>query len=176
LLNEFCEFCEMGSEIIFRRAEEADIPLLMELAHRIWRAHYPAIITTEQIEYMLKNWYSAENLIQQMREGQITTLIIVNNRPLGYISIKEMEPGHFLLSKFYIDTTEHRQGIGSMTFQYALQDICKNYKSIRLQVNRRNIKAINFYFKNGFKIEQTCELDLGNGFVMDDFIMELRSN
>jgi ribosomal protein S18 acetylase RimI-like enzyme len=38
-------------------------------------------------------------------------------------------------------------------------------------VNRRN-KARNFYEKNGFYVIEEINLDIGNGYVMDDYIME----
>jgi ribosomal protein S18 acetylase RimI-like enzyme len=47
----------------------------------------------------------------------------------------------------------------------------RNPKTIRLTVNRQNYKSINFYFKNGFKIERVEDFDIGSGFWMNDFIM-----
>jgi ribosomal protein S18 acetylase RimI-like enzyme len=44
-------------------------------------------------------------------------------------------------------------------------------QSIRLTVNRENYKAINFYFKLGFKIEKVADFDIGQGYVMNDFVM-----
>jgi hypothetical protein len=38
-------------------------------------------------------------------------------------------------------------------------------------VNRQNYKAINFYFKLGFKIQTVADFDIGNGYVMNDFVM-----
>ncbi|MBA3706769.1 MAG: GNAT family N-acetyltransferase, partial [Bacteroidetes bacterium] len=55
--------------INFKKAVAEDLPAIAELANRIWRKHYPDIITVEQIEYMLKNMYSPVNLLQQMNEG-----------------------------------------------------------------------------------------------------------
>jgi diamine N-acetyltransferase len=42
---------------------------------------------------------------------------------------------------------------------------------LRLTVNRKNFKAINFYFKNGFIIESVKDFDIGNGYLMEDFVM-----
>jgi ribosomal protein S18 acetylase RimI-like enzyme len=44
-------------------------------------------------------------------------------------------------------------------------------KKIRLTVNRNNFKSINFYFKNGFRIDSVAQFDIGEGYIMDDFIM-----
>jgi ribosomal protein S18 acetylase RimI-like enzyme len=42
---------------------------------------------------------------------------------------------------------------------------------IALAVNKRNSNAIAAYEKWGFHIERSVVKDIGNGFVMDDFIM-----
>jgi RimJ/RimL family protein N-acetyltransferase len=47
---------------------------------------------------------------------------------------------------------------------------------IKLTVNRQNFKSINFYFKNGFKIEKVEDFDIGNGYWMNDFIMVKKNN
>ncbi|MDB5281655.1 MAG: N-acetyltransferase, partial [Bacteroidota bacterium] len=44
-------------------------------------------------------------------------------------------------------------------------------KSIRLQVNRLNYKAVNFYFKVGFIIEAVGDFNIGADYYMNDFVM-----
>jgi hypothetical protein len=46
-------------------------------------------------------------------------------------------------------------------------------KAMRLQVNRKNYKSINFYFKMGFVIEEVADFDIGDGYLMEDFVMVL---
>jgi hypothetical protein len=43
-----------------------DIPDLVRLARDIWYAHYPSIITIEQIEYMLDQRYRPEIIRSQL--------------------------------------------------------------------------------------------------------------
>jgi len=49
-------------------------------------------------------------------------------------------------------------------------------RSITLQVNRQNYKSVNFYFSVGFKIIQVADFDIGEGWQMNDFIMEWKRN
>jgi RimJ/RimL family protein N-acetyltransferase len=42
---------------------------------------------------------------------------------------------------------------------------------VSLAVNKRNSRAIAAYRKWGFEIEQAVVKDIGDGFVMDDYIM-----
>ena len=74
------------------------------------------------------------------------------------------------LNKFYVDVSHHRGGIGTHFFNYLLQQMNPT-KPVRLQVNRQNYKAVNFYFKNGFTIEKVTDLHVGENFYMNDFIM-----
>ena len=158
--------------IHFRKATTPDIALIAHLADTIWRQHYPSIISLAQIDYMLLLMYSPTAIAQQMQQGQHYTLIYNDSEAVGYYAVSEKETGQYFLHKFYIDTTKHRQGIGAVALQYMLHNDCQGYKSISLQVNRRNIKAVNFYFKQGFAIDYAMEFDIGQGYTMDDFVMK----
>lgn len=156
--------------ISFKRAADIDIPLIAQLADKIWNEHYRAIISQEQIDYMLNKMYSAESLLQQLKEGHIFTIVYIDSSPAGYISLSTKDNQHYFLHKFYVDFSSHRKGVGSQLFNYILNEL-PAAKSIELAVNRENYKAINFYFKHGFTIKHTIDLDIGGGFFMNDFLM-----
>ena len=160
--------------IHFKKATLGDIALIAQLADSIWRRHYPTIISLAQIDYMLALMYSPTAIAQQMQQGQHYTLIYNDSEAVGYYAVSEKEVRHYFLHKFYIDTTKHRQGMGAVALQYMLDNDCQGYESICLQVNRRNIKAVNFYFKQGFVIDHAMEFDIGQGYTMDDFVMKKR--
>ena len=153
----------------FRIGTIDDVPLINQLAQKIWREHYPAIISGEQIEFMLSNRYSAEAIVESMQHGEKYFLVYINNEPVGYSSI-EWKDGFYYLHKFYLDVAKHREGIGKQFFDFVLAQI-DSTKPIKLQVNRTNFKAINFYFKVGFVIETVGDFDIGGGYFMNDFVM-----
>lgn len=157
-------------ELVYKTAKAEDASLISQLADGIWKKHYPSIISMEQIEYMLKNMYSNEQLLKQMSLGHTFTLVYLNNNPVGYISISTSNNKNYFIHKFYVLVNEHKKGIGTALFNYTLKQI-QNAKTIELTVNRQNYKAINFYFKNGFTIKQTADFDIGNGYFMNDFVM-----
>ena len=157
-------------KLVFKRATKVEISEITHLADKIWKIHYPSIISMEQIEYMLKNLYSSEALLKQMELGQIFTLVYLNNEPVGYVSISTNDNKNYFLHKFYILVNEHKKGIGTELFNYILNQI-QDAKTIELTVNRQNYKAINFYFKNGFTIKEIADFDIGNGYFMNDFVM-----
>lgn len=154
----------------YKKAVEEDIPLITQLADRIWRKHYPGIITVEQIDYMLNDMYSAKNLLKQLNEGHEYTLVYADKLPVGYISLSTKDNKNHFLHKFYVEVEGQRKGIGSQLFAHILEQL-KDAETIELTVNRKNYKAINFYFKNGFVIKDVADFDIGNGYFMNDFIM-----
>ena len=160
----------MQNNISFKIATEADLQIIQQLAEKIWRKHYPAIITLEQIDYMLQRMYSIESLQQQLNDVCHFILEFVDENPCGFISVSEKKIGEYFIHKLYVDVEQHRSGLGRALLDEALQ-LFSDWKKISLTVNRQNFKAINFYFKNGFVIEQVADFDIGNGYVMNDFVM-----
>ncbi len=144
---------------------------VQQLAHDIWYAHYPSIISKEQIAYMLEANYSEEALNKQIQEGQQFFLIVQDeSAPLGFLGVALREKQELFIAKWYIQAPLHGRGIGRHSFQL-LRNQFPDITCMRLQVNRQNIKAINFYFSLGFRIERCADFDIGNGYFMNDFIM-----
>ena len=157
-------------QIQIRKADEKDIDAIINLAHKIWHAHYPDIITVEQIKFMLDTMYSRKAIDEQMQNGYTWLMAFDNEQPLGFLSCNKVSDGNYFLNKLYVDTSRQRTGVGYALLSKCLQ-MCDGIKTIRLQVNRKNYKAINFYFKNGFIIEDSKDFDIGNGYFMNDFVM-----
>lgn len=160
----------MSPRISLRSATPADIPLIRALAERIWWAHYPDIIGATQVEYMLGLNYSAEALQRQMDEGQTFWLVDAEGATAGFVAVSQKEPGHLFIHKFYLDNEQRGRGLGAAVFALLLEQY-PECSDIRLTVNRQNFKSINFYFKIGFIIEACIDIDIGAGFVMNDFQM-----
>jgi ribosomal protein S18 acetylase RimI-like enzyme len=148
-----------------------DVDEIHQLAHKIWTVHYPPIIGSEQVDYMLKRMYAKETLHHQILEGKQIYFLLQNQKEtIGFTSIEIHKNTEAFINKFYILSNQQRSGLGKLAF-----DVLINYfeevKTIRLQVNRQNYTAINFYFKIGFVIEKVEDFDIGDGYQMNDFIM-----
>jgi diamine N-acetyltransferase len=151
-------------------ASTADSAQISSLAAKIWHQYYPAIISQEQISYMLGMMYSHSSLTEQMElKGHRFFFIGHNNEKIGFISVCSENGSEWFMNKFYIDQEVAGKGIGSEAFG-KLCEIIKP-RVMRLTVNRQNYKAINFYFKQGFTIEKVADFDIGQGYVMNDFVM-----
>lgn len=160
----------MQTEMEIKVATLDDVADINALANKIWYAHYPGIITMAQIDYMFDKMYSLPSIEEQLSKGHIFLVATIADVPCGYASFIKVGEGAYFLNKLYVDTTLHRKNIGRLLLEECI-NMCDDIKTMRLQVNRENIKAINFYFKNGFIIEESKDFDIGNGFFMRDFVM-----
>ncbi|HJO91883.1 MAG TPA: GNAT family N-acetyltransferase [Victivallales bacterium] len=150
-----------------------EIKKLVDLAKEIWEEHYTKIIGTEQVNYMLDKFQSTEAVIKQINEeGYLYYLITKNSESVGYIGVIPKRD-ELYLSKCYIKSTERRKSFGRIAMDYIV-DLCKEkkLKRITLNVNKNNSKSIAAYKKLNFKIIDSVINDIGNSFVMDDYIME----
>lgn len=156
------------------QAQSGDLGVIAQLATLTWNQHYPAIISQQQIDYMLQRMYSEESLKEQMMVKQHRFFLIQSNESyIGFISVNQEKDNEWFLNKFYIDQNYAAKGLGTKV----LGDLKKQLapQKITLTVNRQNFKSINFYFKQGFVIERVADFDIGNGFVMNDFVMTWKS-
>lgn len=156
------------------KANTNDISNIYDLAERIWNEHYTPIIGSEQVKYMLSMMYSKDSLTDQMQNKGHNFYLVKNadNENIGFISISGGDEK--FIHKFYIDNTKQNSGLGSIVFN-EIKEMHPDAVSYSLTVNRQNYKAINFYFKNGFKIDSVEDFDIGDGYYMNDFIMKWQS-
>lgn len=160
----------------FVKASAADIPALRRLADEIWRDHYPGIITIQQIEYMLDRMYDAPVIERELNAGTVYELITDGGARVGFFSYTHCrESNTVTVHKLYLALGRHGRGIG----QAALRHIVEAARSagaakISLFVNKNNKKAIASYRRAGFVTAESVITDIGNGFVMDDYRMEMK--
>jgi len=157
--------------IHLKRASENDANEINQMAVIIWKEHYPSIIGIEQVEYMLGHMYDVSTLKNQIHnEIQHYYIIQLNNISIGFISFEPQKDKLGFINKFYLNAKFKGKGFGTAAFEILINTY-KELSEIRLQVNRQNIQAINFYFKLGFIIESCADFDIGKGYFMNDFIM-----
>lgn len=161
---------------MIRIATENDIHLIQHLAETIWWDHFSSIISREQIIYMLGWMYSKEKIAQEMADG-VTWIIKYDDshQPLGYCAYGPSDDsGKWKLNKLYVLPEAQNQGVGRTLMDYVFSKARENTVSkIMLTVNRGNTSAYERYLHMGFVVTDTMDLEIGQGFVMDDYIMEL---
>jgi RimJ/RimL family protein N-acetyltransferase len=153
--------------------EQSSVNVLANLASEIWHEYWTGILSLKQIDYMVDKFQSEYAIIAQMRnENYVYFYILSEGEKAGYIGMSKKD-SYLFLSKLYIKNLFRHKGIGTESFEF-IKKYAKgnNYKKIRLTVNKYNKNTIDAYNKWGFKTIDSVVTDIGNGFVMDDYIME----
>jgi ribosomal protein S18 acetylase RimI-like enzyme len=151
-------------------AENTDIQTIVDLSTEIWSEHYVPIIGNHQVAYMLEKFLSPAAIGNQMLDGIFYKLILNESIPVGYFAAKQNHNNIFL-SKLYVLKKFRGQSIGKQCINWLFDEYLPN--CISLTVNKYNVSSINFYQSHGFQIIDDVVVDIGGGFVMDDYVMEL---
>lgn len=152
----------------------ADVDAIAALARVVWQDAYQGIITQAQIDYMLEQRYAAQRLRAELATPGIAwDAAYVDGALAGFAStLPGGAPGELKLDKLYVDPARQRLGIGGALIAHvARRARDAGCATLILAVNKRNARAIAAYRKHGFSVRDAVRVDIGNGFVMDDFIM-----
>ncbi len=164
----------MSMELVIRNAEIEDINTIGYLAYQIWPLSYKDILTLEQLQYMLKLFYSPSSLRKQMVEDHHRFLIAeLDEEPVGFASFSKLDSaGTYKLHKLYVRTDIQGKGLGkALLSQVEESAMAEGGIYLHLNVNRNN-KALAFYEKMGFVIIDEEDIDIGHNFLMNDYVME----
>lgn len=155
-------------------ANEAHIPIIRAIAHETWPPTFGSILSPEQIAYMLNWMYSEAALREQMQRGHRFLLGYEGEQPLGYASFEMGNPDALSVKihKLYVLPQAQGKGMGQALIAFIEKEALEVHKNrLLLNVNRFN-KAVDFYQKNGFNILKEEDIEIGKGFLMEDFVME----
>lgn len=163
--------------ITISEAVNSDIKTIQDIVYKTWPITYGEILSAEQLKYMLDLFYSEEALMDQFEKNeQLFYLITEEETVLGFIGIEHhyQKENKTKIHKIYLLPETQGKGIGKMTIgtigKLALEN---NSTSLLLNVNRFN-KALHFYEKVGFKSIDEVNIEIGNGYLMEDYVMEKR--
>lgn len=160
--------------ISINKALEKDISLIRELAKKSWNSAYAKILSQEQIDYMLGEMYSHDVILNQIENPKYHYFIIeFNEIPAGFIGFEiDYEPNTTKLHRIYLLDDFKGKGLGKRTLSFLKSKVSETDNTrIILNVNKDN-PAKKMYESQGFKVYEEAVFDIGNGFVMDDYLME----
>ena len=155
-------------------AQVADVAIVAELAHRIWHRHYPGIISVGQIEYMLARGYASPALAKFLDdEGSGLIVARQDGAPVGFAAWQRTDrPATSKLDKLYVLQELHRRGVGRLLVAHVEREArADGATTLVLNVNKDNAGAIAAYRRLGFFVRGEVVVDIGNGYVMDDYVM-----
>jgi diamine N-acetyltransferase len=154
-------------------ASASEISSIQHIAQQTWPSTFKNILTLEQIHYMLNMMYNTATLQDQLQHQQFK--IYQENEPLGFIGYEHNCKGSSKtkIHKIYILPSAQGKGVGKKLIHEAIQAAQINGDAaLFLNVNRYNKAAIDFYQHLGFEVIQSEDIDIGNGFLMEDYVME----
>lgn len=164
----------MTARVLLSPLTSADFGTVAALAETIWRTHYPAMISMAQIEFMLAGRYTPERLQRYLAADDCwLQLLTVDGAPVGYCSYALTDtPQEMKLQELYLLLAYRGRGLGSVMLQHVeTQARARGCTALMLTVNKGNTDAIAVYRHAGFSVRKEAVFDIGNGFVMDDFVM-----
>lgn len=163
-----------NTDLDVRPVTAADVDAIGALARLIWQQAYPGIITQAQIDYMLAQRYAPAYLRAELTRADLWwDQAFSDGERVGFSScLLTATPGEIKLDKLYVHPERQRRGIGAaLLAQVLAHGRAHGCETVILAVNKQNRNAIAAYEKHGFVVRDAVRVDIGGGFVMDDFIM-----
>lgn len=150
------------------------VNVIQDLAYLIWPQTFAEILSPAQIQYMLEWMYNLKTLRDQAENGHEFYVFFENEKAIGFIGVESFPTEDKLkIHKIYVLPDTQGKGVGKRLLQKAIKVAKeKSISNVFLNVNRFN-KAVGFYEKMGFEILYEENIDIGNGYLMEDYVMNL---
>ena len=156
-------------------ATEADFPTIRKIAYETWPVTYGNILSETQLNYMLGNFYSDATLLKNFTEKNHKFLLIADESGvLGFASYEHhyQQAAVTRLHKLYVLPQAQGKGAGKQLLDEVERLAQENQQNkVSLNVNKFN-NAYAFYLKNGYEKIGEIDIPIGDGFLMEDFVME----
>jgi ribosomal protein S18 acetylase RimI-like enzyme len=162
--------------ITIRKAGVESLGTIRQLAYEIWPVAYGKLLAAGQLEYMLDKFYSIASLQNQVSVLKHQFIIVYEDEAaIGFASFSTHDDSAiYHLNKIYVLPAQQGKNIGTQILDYIIDHIKVHGASfLQVNVNRHN-KALHFYEKYGFKIIREEDIDIGEGYFMNDYVMELK--
>lgn len=158
------------------KANSEHIPIIIELTKKIWPVAYGEILSKAQLDYMIEKFYNETALRELIQKGHVFYLAQDDKDIyVGFVSYEiNSEPNKTKIHKIYVLPEKQGTGLGRQFFELVKEKAQENSQNtIFLNVNKYN-NAIHFYTKLGFTKVKDEVIDIGNGYVMDDYVMGIQ--
>lgn len=163
-------------------ATKSQLPIIRDLAYKIWPSAYSSILSEDQLTYMLNKFYSLESLTEQLEvKKHVFILIEENDVFVGFASyelnildenLKEVQLKKTKIHKIYVLPERQGSGFGVQLIN-EIEKKAKNSTNDAVFLNVNRFNKAQFFYKNlGFEIAYEEDIEIGNGYLMEDFVME----
>jgi ribosomal protein S18 acetylase RimI-like enzyme len=159
-----------------RLLAKEELILIQKIAHQTWPSTFAGLLSEAQIAYMLNWMYDLKMLESQVEKGHNFFVAEEQGDAIGFagFELNHLEGPKAKLHKLYLLPSSQGKGVGKvLLLEVAKRAREAGQKSMVLNVNKYNKKAIDFYLALGFVTIRQEVNDIGSGYVMDDDVMEL---
>jgi ribosomal protein S18 acetylase RimI-like enzyme len=161
--------------VVIENNIDADFTVVRAIANEVWPKTYGSILSQTQLDYMMDMMYSVEALQMQANEKNHHFILAkANNVSVGFASY-EFEANatdKTKIHKIYVLSSQQGKGTGKILLDFIANEAkSQNNSAVFLNVNKYN-SAQFFYTKLGFEITEEVVIDIGQGYIMDDYVME----
>jgi diamine N-acetyltransferase len=154
--------------ITIQKATLADIKIIQDIASI-------TILSKAQLAYMMDLIYSELSLIEQMqKQEQLFYIAYEETIALAFMAIEHNYKNKAVtrIHKIYILPEAQGKGMGKKLIDFVENTAKENHSTaLSLNVNRFNT-ALAFYQKLGFEIIAEENIEIGEGYLMEDYSME----
>ncbi len=155
-----------------RRIEKNEIEELSCIASKVVKEHFDPLIGASQNDYMIARFQSVEAISEQFVHGYRYYWVLESGNKAGFFAVFPRE-GKLYLSKFYIVSAYRGLHLARKMFDYIVDEAGReSLPAVFLNVNRGNTDVIAIYEHLGFVKVREEKNDIGQGFYMDDYVME----
>lgn len=145
---------------------------IQKVAHNTWPPTFKGILSDEQLYYMLDLMYSSNELKIKIDDSHLFYGYEEEGLIKGFVSYKDYGT-YYKIHKLYVMPIYQGQSIGKKLIDFVVAAAFKsNVKTLLLNVNRYN-KAVEFYKYLGFTVVLTEDIEIGNGYLMEDYRLKL---
>lgn len=151
----------------------AQLATVERLAREIWYEYYVSLIGREQVDYMVDRFQTAAAMRTQIAEGYEYFLLERARESVGYLAVQPRPTEEALfLSKLYLLASLRGTGAGRRALRF-VEQLARSHalNRIYLTVNKGNPSRF-VYERLGYATVAELVIDIGGGFVMDDYRME----
>ena len=142
---------------------------LADIADVIWHQCYRELLSGKQIDYMLGKFLSVDAFKRQAEEGYIYRGLFIDDEIVGFTG-SQKQGDRIFLSKLYLLEKYHGLGLGKTMIDDCIS-LYPECSFVYLTVNKYN-SSYNMYRHLGLEVIDSVVTDIGEGFVMDDYVMQ----
>ena len=161
--------------ISIEKNTDNNFTVIRAIAKEVWPIAYGAILKEAQLKYMMELMYSEDSLQLQVNSKKHHFILAKENDvTLGFASYEfnYSETNKTKIHKIYVLSTQQGNGVGRKLINYIENEAKNHYQdALVLNVNKYN-GAQDFYKKIDFTIDHEEVIAIGNGYVMDDYVMQ----